>query len=125
MHKEQWSVAIPGQIDSELQSFLIRQDGQEDLLFALWSSSRGLLRHTALLHSPIYPDEGDRQRHGNVSYNPQYFEKACSIAMSEGCGIAFLHSHPSHGWQRMSLDDIAAEQKMAGTVASLTDLPLL
>ena len=117
MHKNQWSVAIPGQIDSELQSFLIREDQQEDLLFALWSSSHGLLRQTALLHSPIYPDEGDRQRHGNVSYNPQYFEKACSIAMSEGCGIAFLHSHPFPGWQRMSLDDIAAEQKMAGTVA--------
>jgi molybdopterin/thiamine biosynthesis adenylyltransferase len=125
MHKKTLAVAFSGRLDSELQSFLIRNDGQEDLVFALWSPSVGTSRETALLHTIIFPEEGDRQVHGNVSFNPRYFERVCNRAMKEKCGIAFLHSHPGPGWQGMSFDDVRAEHKMAGAVHSLTDLPLV
>lgn len=122
---KEWSVALTSVLDAEIGEYLIRTDGQEDLLFALWTPSLGNQRLTALLNTVIHPVEGDRQRHGNASFNPQYFERVCSMALAEGCGIAFLHSHPFPGWQGMSFDDIQAEQKMAGAVAALTDLPLV
>lgn len=112
-------------MDAELQQFLIRQDREEDLLFALWNPSRGAQRLTGLVHTILYPRKGDRQRHGNASFNPQYFERACSEAIKAECGIAFLHSHPGPGWQGMSEDDIEAETKVAGSTEALTELPLL
>ncbi len=125
MHNE-YSIAIPEDVNSVLLDHLIREDGDEDLCFALWTLSEGAQRMTALLHSPILPIEGDRQVHGNASFNQQYFERVCQLAMQEGCGIAFLHSHPGPGWQRMSDDDVIAEQKrLAGATMGLTDLPLV
>lgn len=125
MHEQELSVAFAESLDREMQDFLIRDDGAEDLMFALWSPSHGSSRLTALLHTPLYPIKGDRQRHGNVSFNPQFFERVCQRAMAEGCGIAFIHSHPGPGWQGMSYDDIQAEKKMAGAVLALTELPLV
>jgi molybdopterin-synthase adenylyltransferase len=121
----EWSIALSSMLDAEIAQYLIREDGQEDLLFALWTPSKGNRRLTGLMHTLVYPVEGDRQRHGNASFNPQYFERVCSTALAEGCGIAFLHSHPVTGWQGMSHDDVIAEQKMAGAVSALTDLPLI
>jgi molybdopterin/thiamine biosynthesis adenylyltransferase len=125
MHKREYSVALTERTNWTLQGHLIRDDREEDLMFALWTPSDGNNRQTALVHTPILPQKGDRQRHGNVSFNPQYFERVCKIAAKENCGIAFLHSHPGNGWQGMSNDDIAAESKMAGAVDALTDQPLL
>lgn len=119
------SVAMSESVDAAMRRHLIRDDRQEDLLFALWSPSYGSERLTALIHTPILPLEGDRQRHGNASFNLQYFERVCSIAAQEECGIAFLHSHPVPGWQRMSSDDVKAELKIAGAVMGLTDIPLV
>lgn len=119
------SVALSSQLDDDIQRFLIREDGDEDLLFALWSPSCGGTRNTALVHTPLFPMNGERQRHGNVSFNPHYFERVCCEAMNAGCGIAFLHSHPGPGWQGMSKDDIRAEQQLAGPTEALTDLPLV
>lgn len=124
MRNQEYSIAIPASLDADLLKFLIRHDKEEELLFALWVPSRGRRRLTALINKLIYPIEGDRQRHGNASFNPAYFERACKIAATEGTGIAFLHSHPGPGWQGMSKDDIRAEQKIMGAVAGLTDLPL-
>ncbi len=124
MHKE-FSVAIPDEVNITLCDHLIRDDYEEDLCFALWTPSEGKIRLTALLHSPVLPIEGDRQRHGNVSFNQQYFERVCHLAMQENCGVAFLHSHPGPGWQGMSSDDIAAELKIAGSTMGLTDLQLV
>jgi molybdopterin/thiamine biosynthesis adenylyltransferase len=125
MPEQERSVAFPALIESQLRDHLIRKDGQEDLVFSLWTPSEGHHRFTALVYSPIYPAEDDRQIHGNVSFNSQYFERVCSIAAKEKCGIAFLHSHPGPGWQNMSRDDIIAERKMAGAVGALTELPLV
>lgn len=125
MHNNQYSVAMTRIVHERLINHLVREDQEEDLIFALWTPSQGDKRLTALVHSPIYPEDGDRQRHGNASFNPQYFERVCKLAMEKGCGVAFMHSHPFPGWQNMSNDDVIAEKKMMGAIASLTDLPLL
>ncbi|MBW3569710.1 MAG: ThiF family adenylyltransferase [Gemmatimonadetes bacterium] len=119
------SVALSGVVDAAMATHLIREDQEEDVLFALWTPSNGATRLTALVHTPLFPLDGDRQRHGNASFNPQYLERACAEAAREGCGLSFLHSHPGPGWQGMSRDDVRAELRMAGAVAALTDLPLL
>ena len=120
-----FSVAIPAAVETQIFRQLIRSDREEDLLFALWFPSFGSTRQTALIHKPIFPQSGDRQRHGNASFNPQYFEHVCQLAMEADAGIAFMHSHPVPGWQDMSFDDIVAEQKIAGSSMSLTGLPLV
>ncbi|HEX8946944.1 MAG TPA: ThiF family adenylyltransferase [Candidatus Paceibacterota bacterium] len=122
---KEFSVALRDSLNQELKRFLLREEGQEDLAFALWNPSYGAQRITALLHTAIWPGDGDRIQHGNVAFMPQYFERVCKIAMKEGCGIAFMHSHIGPGWQSMSEDDTQAEAGIAGSVESLTDLPLV
>lgn len=124
MHNS-FSVAIPATLETQILKHLIRRDGEEDLIFALWFPSNGSTRQTALIHNPIFPQSGDRQRHGNASFNPQYFEHVCRLAMKINAGIAFMHSHPVPGWQKMSFDDIVAEERIAGSSMSLTGLPLV
>jgi hypothetical protein len=119
------SAALPTALNEQLLTHLIRADGQEDLTFALYALSRGANRSTALLHRVILPQKGDRQVHGNASFNPQYYERVCALAAKENYGIAFLHSHPGPGWQGMSPDDIAAELKLAPSAQVLTDRPLV
>ncbi|MBZ0317911.1 MAG: ThiF family adenylyltransferase [Anaerolineae bacterium] len=120
-----YSVALPSSVHEQAIEHLLRQDGQEDLCFALWHPSQGRDRITALIHSLILPLEGDRDVHGNVSFMPSYFERALSEAINAGAGLAFMHSHPASGWQDMSLDDIHAEQRLAAAVKSATELPLV
>lgn len=119
------SVALPTPIHEEAVNHLIRRDGQEDLCFALWYPSTGASRETALIQRLILPLEGDRLVHGNASFLPQYFERVIGIARREEAGIAFLHSHPSPGWQAMSPDDIDAEIGRAAAVLTSTELPLV
>ena len=125
MHNHEYSVAMTRDLHAELMAHLVRVDGEEDLTFALWTPSKGDKRLSALVHTPVFPEEGDRQRHGNVSFNPQYYERVCKLAMDKGCGIAFLHSHPVPGWQHMSPDDVVAEERLMGSSGALTGLPLL
>ena len=119
------SVALPSPIHEEAVKHLLRRDGQEDLCFALWYPSTGASRETALIQGLILPLEGDRLVHGNASFLPQYFERVLGIARKEEAGIAFLHSHPSPGWQGMSTDDIAAEMGHAAAALASTELPLV
>jgi molybdopterin/thiamine biosynthesis adenylyltransferase len=113
------------ELDGALRAHLVRQDGQEDLTFALWSPSVGADRLTALLQTVVLPQAGDREVHGNVSFSQQYFERVCRLALAEGLGIAFLHSHPFPGWQGMSPDDVIAERRIAGPCGALTNLPIV
>ncbi|MHB1105404.1 MAG: ThiF family adenylyltransferase [Lutibacter sp.] len=123
---KRFSIAIPENLNDELCYYLIRDDKEEDLIFALWNESIGSNRDTALIYELIYPEEGDRQRHGNVSFNPQYIKRVCLKAAEKNCGIAFIHSHPFPGWQNMSNDDIIAEKvKLSDTVEVLTGYPLV
>lgn len=100
-------------------------DRQEDLTFALWSPSTGSSRHTGLIHTPLLPCRGERLVHGNVSFQPEFLERACREAIQARSGIAFLHSHPFPGWQGMSPDDVVAEERMSGAVSALTGAPLI
>jgi hypothetical protein len=120
-----YSVALTETFDAKLREHLIREDGEEDLLFTLYTPSQGQTRDSALLHTPLFPEPGDRQRHGNVSFNRSYLERACREALRQGYGVAFLHSHPIPGWQGMSDDDVRAEARTARTVEAVTGLPLV
>lgn len=120
-----YSVALTEEIQKNLAAHLIRADRQEDLCFALYNPSTGATRFSGVICEVILPLEGERQIHGNVSFNPSYLDRVSSIALEKKCGICFLHSHPSKGWQGMSPDDIAAEKMLAPRIKATTGLPLL
>lgn len=119
------SAAMPSSLARTLEGLLVRHDGQEDLTFALWHPSEGLTRTTALLVRHIESEPGDREIHGNVSFNPSYLQRALEEALQDRAGLAFLHSHPFPGWQHMSEDDVAAEDRIARAACALTGKPLI
>ncbi len=112
-------------LDAMLRAHLAREDGQDDLCFALWHPSEGATRFTPLLRSAVLPGAGDRVIHGNAEFLPTYFERAIGAARRAGAGLAFLHSHPGRGWQGVSSDDIAAEEGNAAAALAATGLPLV
>ncbi|MBB1286832.1 ThiF family adenylyltransferase [Flavisolibacter sp. BT320] len=120
-----YSAIINGELHQQLFTHLIREDEQEDLCFATYVPSTGANRTTGILTSLIMPEDGDRNVHGNVGFMPQYLERVLKIAGERKEGIAFLHSHPSSGWQGMSDDDIVAEARLSPSVMAVTGLPLL
>ncbi len=65
-----YSVAIPENLNEDLHNHLIRRDGQEDLCFALWNPSHGIVRTTALIQDILLPQNGERRVHGNASFLP-------------------------------------------------------
>lgn len=122
---DDFSIALHSAIHTSLCEHLLREDLQEDLCFALWNLSEGADRTTALIHTIVMPEQGDRNIHGNASFNPRYYDRVIGEARRLKSGIAFLHSHPSAGWQDMSKDDILAEMQLAGSAKAATDLPLV
>lgn len=112
-------------VHEALKAHLLRVHGAEDLTFALWRRSVGATRTTAMVHTVLWPLDGDRQVHGNVSFNRQYVERALAEAAAHGCGVALLHSHVGPGWQRLSPDDVVAERRIAGSAELMTEFPLL
>jgi hypothetical protein len=121
----EFAAAFPEQIHEAALKHLLRDDGQEDVCFALWNPSEGRGRLTGLITELILPEEGDREVHGNVTFSPQYFARAMGIAASKQAGLALMHSHPGPYWQGLSRDDFNAEAGRAGSVAAATDLPFL
>lgn len=122
----QYSVAMTSDAAARLREHLLRDDGHEDLCFAIWRLSTGATRSTALIHQVVLPEPDDRQVHGNASFNANFFLRACAVAAEHGCGVAFLHSHPhGRGWQGMSGADRTAEANHAAQTIALTDFPLV
>lgn len=120
------SAAMDGATDGDLSAHLLRSDGQEDLCFAMWKPSTGLMRTTALVQDPILPMHGERQVHGNASFNPQYVLRAAREAGQAGKGLAFAHSHPAGcGWQALNGGDALAESRIANLAREATGLPLI
>lgn len=121
-----FSVVMISDIDQALAAHLLREDGQEDLTFALYQRSTGMTRTTAILVDLVHPQDGERQVHGNASFSGAYFLRAAGLAADRDLGLAFLHSHPGgRGWQVMSRDDRAAESGHAGATQLITGLPLV
>lgn len=120
------SVALSSQLYGLLRGHLLRADGQEDLGFLLWNPSAGATRATAVASRFVEPINGERNLHGNASFEPTYFERSVGAAIDAGTGLAFIHSHPrGRGWQGMSSDDERAERKMAAAVLDATGHPLV
>lgn len=120
------SVAMTTGLAARLADYLSRADGQEDLCFVLWRPSTGAARTTAIVADVIWPADGERLVHGNVSFTSGYFLRAAARAAQTGCGLGLVHSHPgSRGWQDLSRDDRAAEAGHAAQAVALTGLPLL
>ena len=64
------------------------------------------------------PLPSERNVHGNVSFEPAFFERALTEAASEGAGMALLRSHPvGRGWQGMGADDEAKTRRREPAVA--------
>jgi hypothetical protein len=76
MSRAERSAALTMDVDRVAREHLLRRDRQEDLCFALWFPSRGRTRTTALIHRLILPREGDRNVHGNASFEHAFFERA-------------------------------------------------
>lgn len=126
MLERRFSVAMSDAVDDDLRAHLLRDDGQEDICFAIWHPSAGRTRLTALISSIIRPVEGDREVHGNASFNAQYLMRAAAHAADDSGGVALVHSHPhGAGWQGLSGPDHAAEASHAAQALALTDLPLV
>lgn len=120
-----FNVAIREADNNTLFNHLIREDGQEDLCFALYNTGTSRDRTTGLITEIILPKPKERNVHGNVSFNHSYFDRVLQIALKKQMGIVFLHSHPSRGWQAMSKDDYDTEKMLAPRIKGATGLPLL
>ena len=108
-----------------LLSHLRRGRYQEDLCFGLWTPSTGNNRTTAIVHKVILPGADERTLHGGASFFPAYLTRALLLAKSERCGLVFMHSHLTAGWQDMSEPDIVAERDVLAPPAYATKLPLV
>ena len=102
-----------------------RGHAQEDLAFALWRPSTGQSRQTAIIDEIILPGPDDRQLHGTASFEPAYLARALNLAIAGTSGLAFMHSHPTDGWQGMSPTDVRAERDILSYAAGATRLPLV
>jgi molybdopterin-synthase adenylyltransferase len=121
-----YSVAVASPLADELATHLLRPDGQEDLCFGVWFPSHGHERLSAVVAELILPRDGERNLHGNVSFEAQYLLRAGARAAELGGGLLLAHSHPgARGWQGMSPDDVGAEHGHAAQALSLTGQPLL
>ena len=98
---------------------------QEDLCFALWRPSAGASRTTALISELVLPEEGERTLHGSASFEANYLSRVVRLACEKNAGLAFLHSHPTAGWQGMSATDVKAERDRIAGPARATGLPLV
>ena len=124
-----YEVVFTSEADSTSSEHLLQHywhnKQQEDLCFALWRPSTGRLRRVALIDEIILPKKGERSLHGNASFEPDYLARAVKIACKKKAGLAFMHSHPSPGWQGMSDADVEAERDVLAYPAGATGLPLV
>ena len=90
MSRVERSIAMTADVDRQARGHLLRSDRQEDICFGLWRGSRGLTRTTALIERLILPRDGERNVHGNASFEPVFLERAMSEAAATGAGFAVI-----------------------------------
>ena len=117
--------AIAEEAKDHLLAWLRRGERQEDLCFALWRPSTGASRTTGVVTELLLPTSGERSLHGNVSFEAEYLGRAARRACQTNTGVAFMHSHPSPGWQAMSYTDVVAERDRIAPPSRASGLPLL
>ena len=85
------------------------------------------MNSNVLLHRVIFPEAGDRTRHGNVSAYPHYVSRCKEQARKDGAGLAMIHTHPmEQQHQDVSSPDLHYEQNvLAPEVFGVTRLPLV
>ena len=110
---------------SHLLSHFKKNESQEELCFALWYPSIGQNKTTALISDIILPQKDERKLHGNTSFLPNFLARSLRIAIKKNAGLAFMHSHPTKGWQDMSNLDVIAEREHIAPPANSTKMPLL
>lgn len=124
-----YEVAFCGDAEKKANNHLLQhfraEELQEDLCFALWRPSTGASRYTGIIYKIVLPEREDRELHGNVEFHPHFLSRAINLAVKEKAGLAFIHSHPSDGWQGMSGPDVIAERDILAFPALATGLPLL
>ncbi len=98
---------------------------QEELCFAIWNPCIGKSKTTALISEIILPKRSERNLHGNTSFSPEFLARSLRIAIEKKAGLAFMHSHPTEGWQDMSHTDIIAERDRIAPPANSTKKPLV
>ncbi|MDQ4500747.1 ThiF family adenylyltransferase [Sinomonas sp. ASV322] len=126
MKARRMSVAMTDETHDTLRRHLIREDGDEDLCLAMYASSTGTRRETALIREACLPLEGEREVHGNATITGKYVLRVAREARNVGLGVVILHSHPhGKGWQDLSDLDAAAEAYYAHLIAQVTGLPLI
>ena len=122
-------VVLTGYAAEQSRDYLLRHFAsgqlQEELCFALWRQSTGTRRKTAIVYEILIPRRAERNLHGNASFEPEYLSRAVREAKKQGVGLAFLHSHPTPGWQDMSWDDVIAERDIISYPARSTKYPLV
>lgn len=120
------SVALTTELHGRLRGHLLREDGQEDVCFALYHPSRGRIRKTGVVSEAVLPRGGERAVHGNASFSSAYFLRAAGEAAEKGAGLVLLHSHPDgEGWQGTTPEDEEAERGFAAQAMAATGHPLL
>lgn len=126
---ERHEIVFPSEAENVARAHLLqhyqRGEPQEDLAFALWRPSTGHARHSAIVYEIILPEPGDHLLHGTASFQPSYVTRALQLAISSESGLAFMHSHPTDGWQGMSPTDIRAERDVLAYAAGSTGFPLV
>lgn len=125
--KIDYQAALTEQTDLSLRSEMLANLTDEDARLATWSPARGRTRFTAIIHDVVFPEDGEIKRHGNVTVEPTYIERATEVARAAGRGLALIHTHPCGvGWQKPSDVDIENEQVLLGrSTYGVTGLPLV
>ena len=73
----------------------------------------------------LLPKEGERNLTGTASFTHEYAGRAILEARRQNAGLAFMHSHPTSGWQGMSYPDEMAERIALAPPARVTGRPLV
>ncbi len=122
-----YDAVLSERVHEQACQFLLRhlRNGrrQEELCFALWRPSTGAERTSALVFELILPTDGERDLHGNASFDASYLSRTVKLVREARAGVGFMHSHFTPGWQDMSREDVAAERERIAPPARALGLP--